>query len=362
MVSAIPMGMIVTLLFMTNFSLNAFRDSSSLSIITLSQSIISAEQEQTLSLPTFIKQIQQDPIQIPGAASAKVTSVAAKSTNHTSSTPAAASIQLIQQLFEAASVHPTDESQHQEHLIQILQSLDYDTKAICGGYKCFFRIKDNDSVAYLVSIEPIHKEGYQRLNAAYALAKHLDVEYPKITHFLLEPPYQLNNLTEYWATQLNSNLIGQQKTITKWLKAAPEKDPDAKPHHRYGPRYLPNEHIFIQKVQLAPNPYLIIGCEGGKLQETIRDVEKLVKNSVPKKNRKSFLNNLHDNISYIKQVVDQNGNYGCLVWDFQLLLDTSGNLYHIDLDRCFRHVQETYNNKRCFRNLRKVIRRVEEII
>ena len=263
----------------------------------------------------------------------------------------------------------------QEELIEILQSLDYETKAICGGYKCFFRLKqhrnnenendpndptsnsDTDNIAYLVSIKPIHGDGLQRLQQAYEMAQTLEKEYPQIKHFLLGPPKRLYNLTKEWSDTLSSNVIGQQKTVQKWLDSPPHNDTNK---HRYGQRYLPNDNINIQKIQIAPTPHLIIGCEGGKFLETMRDVKQLVANSVIDK--VNFIRRFEENINIVKEMVKKGGKYSCLVWDFQLVLDSYGNLYHIDLDRCFRHVQEEYDNTKCFRNMKKVIRSLKEMI
>ena len=274
--------------------------------------------------------------------------------NSTSSTVTSDVVVVLHDMYN----NNNERREEQEELIKILESLDYDTKAICGGYKCFFRVRnDVDNIAYLVSINPIHGDGYLRLHQAYELAQTLEKEYPQIQHFLLGPPKKLYNLTKEWANQLNSNLIGQQKTVQKWLNSAPHNDTNK---HRYGTRYLPYENINIQKVKLAPNPHLIIGCEGGKFKETLRDIQQLVVQKHSVSDKVNFIRNFEENVNYAKQVVQKGGKYSCLVWDFQLLLDVHGNLYHIDLDRCFRHVQEEYNNNRCFRNLHKVIRTLKQ--
>jgi hypothetical protein len=184
----------------------------------------------------------------------------------------------------------------------------------CGKEKCFFRTKSNDTIGYLVA-RSSHKENrkgrFESLQAAYALAQNLTNTH-NAQHFLKAPPVQIV-ISPQLATRLNQNLWsekGQRPFKTE--------------------RYQVNTTAFIQRVQVAPSPHLLIGCVESKMGPFQTQLGSFMQQVTKKE---AFLKTFQRSFKNVRKLIFD--VEPCLIKDFQVFMDTTGNLYHLDFDRCF---------------------------
>lgn len=128
-------------------------------------------------------------------------------------------------------------------------------------------------------------------------------------------------------------------------------------------RFPVGSSAFIQKVEVAPNPNILIGCAKSKIKQFERDFEQFIPSI---KQKKRFARKF---TKYLKRSRDLLQREECLYKDFQVVLDIQGHLYHLDLDRCF--VPEQPGAKRsmsdddkdaCLETLDQVERRVKQAL
>jgi hypothetical protein len=224
-------------------------------------------------------------------------------------------------------------------------NLDFTERAPCAWFKCLFRSKTQQQQAeegknrhknqfgYLVAQKrtSLERNKFESLEQAYHYAKFLEETY-QIKQFLLEPPFQFH-CTEVLATVLTTHSYQQQ--FSKSVAHQVEKK-----------TFTPNKMIYVQKVQIAPTPSLLIGCHHTKLShawdELMEFLTHVVVHHHPHKQqqKKDFARTLALEVKDTIHLLVQEPR---LVRDFQVLLDTHGNLYHLDLDRCFEVEKKNLN-------------------
>lgn len=186
----------------------------------------------------------------------------------------------------------------------------------CGANKCFFPLKSDSSIGFLVApSERLSKhqsktEWFKTIEASWEFAEHLKSEHD-IKHFLLGPPMNVT-ISHSLAAILNQNLWRESKA--KFLTKE---------------RFPEGSTAFIQKVKTAPTPNLLFGCANSKVQQFQREKDEFIPLI---KRKRRFARRF---TKYLKQAKAMIRKEPCLIMDFQLLVDTKGRLYHLDLDRCF---------------------------
>lgn len=184
----------------------------------------------------------------------------------------------------------------------------------CGKEKCFFQLKSNEQIGYLVSRfedREDRKERFQTLERGWNLARSLKQDYG-IQHFLLAPPKTII-IRSTLVPILNRNLWSEKKE-KKWKKTK---------------RFLKGNKAYIQKVKVAPKQTILIGCSLSKVEPFKRNVKEFMQDVVY---QESFARRFQENLSQAKRVLAKEP---CLVKDFQVLMDTKGRIFHLDFDRCF---------------------------
>jgi len=228
----------------------------------------------------------------------------------------------------------------------LLENLGRPKRVPCGSYKCFFRLKTNRQVGYLVAPE-MKSDRIKSLKAGWELAKQLESDY-NIQHFLLGPPTK-QKVSPQLAKRLNRNLYHERyRIILKGKKAN---------------RFLEGSTALIQKVKLAPKQHLLIGC----LDAKVRAFEQDWPNFLPHiKYKESFARNFNESLVEVKKILEMEP---CLVKDMQVLLDSKGNFYHLDFDRCFSssgrtskwHMSKSFT-KSCIKQLDKIGRHIQRAL
>lgn len=180
----------------------------------------------------------------------------------------------------------------------------------CGWEKCFFRIRSNETVAFLVA--KWRKNRLESLEAGYQLAKQLERDYD-IEHFYLSPPFK-TTITSGLQETLNQNLWSEK---------------NQRAHIEGYIRFRKGAPAFVQKVKVAPEPNLLLGCVEAKVDAFEQKIDK-------------FLTKVHDKELFGRRFADSLDQARallnvepCLTKDFQALIDTRGHLFHLDFDRCF---------------------------
>lgn len=198
------------------------------------------------------------------------------------------------------------------------QNLEWSKRKVpCGSQKCLYRIKSKSDpqIAYLVATEQ-HSSGYgKRLESAWQQAQQLERDY-KIKHFLLGPPQQVK-VSKDLARRLRHNLY-----VEKHRQMLKGKE--------LWQRYPKGSTVHVQKVRIAPKNHLLLGCVDSKINAFQQDWPRF---SSLVKFKQSFATNFQNGLEETKLLLKMEP---CLFKDFQVMVDTRGDLYHLDFDRCFR--------------------------
>lgn len=198
-----------------------------------------------------------------------------------------------------------------------LENLDTSKRVPCGANKCFFQLKTDVTVGYLVQPDVFRydtntspDELFKTLEVSWEFAEQLRRNHG-IKHFLLEAPTKIQ-IDKGLAKQLNSNIWSEARGV--------QYDTD---------RFREGSTAFIQKVRLAPKPNLIIGCTASKREQFKRNAGAFL---AQVNDKKGFARHFAENMKSARSILDSEP---CLFKDFQLLLHTDGELFHLDFDRCF---------------------------
>ena len=182
-----------------------------------------------------------------------------------------------------------------------------------------------------------------------------------VQHFMLDPPKQLFSAEE----RAEKGLIEQLNRVTYRVGSAPE---DGLQHHApfcsqnsdkrdsAGARESPCDSLVIQKVRKLPKAAFFVGCGGGegkKMNATLTEWETSDWQSTVT-NKKAFLETLELEILKLTNVMEQEPMFW---YDFQVFLDSTGRLYHLDFDRITQgHKQRSRLGERSFRQWAKQVR------
>jgi len=191
-------------------------------------------------------------------------------------------------------------------------------KAICGQSKCLFIDKLDPNIGYL--IKTVNKilnttASLTQQHKAFDQAQRLKVEY-KIRHFLDGPPFIDKVPTSKIGDRMNSmiNIVVAERT-------------------RNQPRYFENTNVIVQRNRMGPIPHALIGCQNVKKQQSIQSIEKLINNSIKPSDRMRFYEHFHDELNSTTKILQKEP---LLVFDFQVMIDTNGRVYHLDFERMLR--------------------------
>lgn len=216
------------------------------------------------------------------------------------------------------------------------ENIGWPTRVPCGSQKCFYQLKSNRQIGYLVA--PQTKSGRMSLlESGYLLAKQLERDF-NMTHFLLGPPTE-HIVSSNLAKRLNRNFyIERTRKMQTGSKAK---------------RFPKASTILTQKVKLAPRRHLLFGCVDSKIQAFKKTAPKFLQHI---RYKESFMKNLHESLALTKRLLKHQPS---LFKDFQVMLDMHGQLHHLDFDRVFSssgkqfHMPKTFE-KSCLRKLQRV--------
>ena len=212
--------------------------------------------------------------------------------------------------------------------------LDTNKRGACGYRKCFFHSSTNEIEGYLVA-----RGGHDymsRLERIWQVARRLEETY-STRQFLLEEP-QLVQVPDM-STLKRLNKMARQSVRTS-KKSMYYGNTQKEPYEKARVENPDTAHtVAIQRVQLAPTPNMIVRCsffEFGREGAFRFDDQSSTKEEFAQAAKNYF----GDEISFmnalageLKQLIRLLGHEPELWYDFQFMVDYTGAIYHIDLDR-----------------------------
>jgi len=202
---------------------------------------------------------------------------------------------------------------------------------VCGKDKCFFPLKNQIDMAYIVQQEPINGSVFHLWSTAWQFGLKIEKKH-SLRHLAITPPETIK-ITKSFANRLNTNL-------TKFYNGA----------EKLTRRYHEGD-VVVQKVRIMPTPSLLFGCNERKNSYFFNNWETKLLAFV--NDKKTFRQNLEDNIRTIGKLIKSQES--CLSRDFQVFVDTRGDMYHLDLDRCFTGILTGKKNERKINNTIKCL-------
>ena len=193
------------------------------------------------------------------------------------------------------------------------------SKGQCGWHKCFFPSTSNTSVGYLIAEEKQHRQILDSIQIALDLERQFGSK-----HFHLDLSVE-KSVTEDLRRTLNA------------LVEQPGRAVRGKPPL---PIYKSTTSLTIEKVLVAPRKALFLANAKANLQLT---VDQLADFRQQISDPTAFAKQLHQEYRRLENVFQFKPE---LSLDFQALVDTTGNLFHIDLDGHYSMAKRgQYNDK-----------------
>lgn len=192
----------------------------------------------------------------------------------------------------------------------------------CGTLKCYFPLptKALGKMGYLVMVQ----RGEVQISSFLALsyANCIAVVYGA-RHLLVGPEERAVIPAKY------EHRLQSLQTVNSFVPWARYYNRSIHHHLKYASR--PEYTVVVQQVLEAPYPHFLIGCGSRKLWRTDQEMDRM-RASVRYDKRSSFLQKLGKSLyGTRKLLVDE----PCLAVDFQAIITLDGDIFHIDLDRCF---------------------------
>lgn len=193
-----------------------------------------------------------------------------------------------------------------------LNNLDLSIPISCGKKKCLFTLKSDPSIGYLVLSSDGDESKLKKLTVAWLYAKHLEFHY-KSKHLFLGEPKELKISSDF-AQRLNTANLTRLAVNGVVSSQAPSFSKGV---------------VLAQKVHVSPKSSLLVGCDR-KFDHAMERLDEFVS---AVEDKKKFVVTFEEQVAVMKNVLKVKENQ-CLLRDFQVLVDTKGNINQIDLDRC----------------------------
>jgi len=224
----------------------------------------------------------------------------------------------------------TEMSVDSDKLSFALENLMHGIEHPCGGFKCFYRVKHtyrNRPVGYVAGSKTQLKE---ILWQAYDFAQELERKYG-LQHTMLKAPETIQLRIPFWRPKERHQRQHQLDDLAAFLDTnATERGPSFK-------RFSNQKQLYVQLVEnvlLQDNPALFWGFTDYKQGLAEESMDQFVGFLLQqtRTERQDFVTNLQRNVDELRPVLRKEV---CLNNDFQIVIRNTGELVHLDLDRCF---------------------------
>ena len=175
--------------------------------------------------------------------------------------------------------------------------------ATCGSHKCFYRSRTQPTMGYLVA----RRNSWDAMHQVYSLEEELHQQFG-IQRISLEEPTVLG-------------ISHDQLRILKKYVFQPGRTHESRVY------WSEDTQVTVQKVNIVPSPYMFLGTKPKNYEATraaVADFRPLIPD--PKAFSRQFLLEL----DRMEKILISHQD---LIKDFQVLIDTQGRFYWIDLDR-----------------------------
>jgi len=182
----------------------------------------------------------------------------------------------------------------------------------CGCVKCFFRHASDESVGYTLQTwgkDIGISECFKVATKAWIYAKHLERTYGA-RHFMLEPPFT-------------------KRTGRKALQWLDSNWTDSTSRSRHQNQMYQGIKVILQKNRMAPQQSIIFKSNGNSDKLTKPRMDILWRST---KDQREFANRLLLEWNRVLTMLKGEKN---LFYDFQIMIDNRGRIYHFDLDRVY---------------------------
>lgn len=224
----------------------------------------------------------------------------------------------------------TEMSVDSDKLSFALENLMHGIEHPCGGFKCFYRVKHtyrNRQVGYVAGGKTQLKE---ILWQAYDFAQELERKYG-LQHTMLKAPETIQLRIPFWRPKERQQRQHQLDELAAFLDTnATERGPNFK-------RLSNQKQLYVQLVEnvlLPSDPSLFWGFNKYKQELAKYNMGQFVGflKQQTRTERQDFVTNLQRNVDELRPVLREEV---CLNNDFQIVIRNTGELVHLDLDRCF---------------------------
>jgi len=204
-------------------------------------------------------------------------------------------------------------SNHSDVSYYLERSIDFSIPPKCGMFKCLYTAPNNNMGFMLGQELPNTTKTFAILEQGYRKADSLSLR-----HFMRGPPEYFVP-TERLLQKMNSKIsLGAAATQSKEYMRA------TRPFPRSGMDF------FVQPVDLAPSSSLAYGCTHHKRLVAQQEMAEYVR-AVRRERIPSFRTVLTAQIQKLASLIPREP---WVLYDFQIIFDIRGNVWHMDVDRC----------------------------
>lgn len=216
---------------------------------------------------------------------------------------------------------PPEEKEHKMPVTyassNILEDIDLSKRSSCGVTKCFWpSLRSPSNVGYLLTTEGYYDGLYYAYDVAQDIAENCGVK-----HLIPnDSPVVLVNVTESFMTKLARLVFNPMRTKLG------QKSPFV---------FYPKDTVLvIQKVMVAPTPYLLFGTGAHNWPAMVRNMPEFRQklSLIDSITRQQLKKRLEQEAKGIECVFQRYPTY----WSgFQGFIDTKGNFYFMDMDEVY---------------------------
>jgi len=213
----------------------------------------------------------------------------------------------------------------------VLEQIDTTARIQCGAFKCFVPSKSDPEYGLLIAQDFYRRDtefkNFSSVEGGWILAQVLQKEYG-IHHFLKAPPIKMDGTQELADTL---NLMIQEAN----------SDIKRRPFGVAHPREKIKRTYSIQEAKKAPTTSLLVGCNQPKFLAAKAQVPSFVAQLradyvTDSASRTAFAHKLLEDAEVAIRIAITHRR---MLEDFQVLVTPTGNLHHLDFDRCFESEQ-----------------------
>jgi len=228
------------------------------------------------------------------------------------------------------SVYITDETSHN---IDLKNDMDFSQILGCGTYKCFVPSISNQTIGYLVERDTTTKKRKEQLIEAWKVSEWIRQEFHQRMTLYIDKPFTI---------ELSTSNTKALKEFSNSKIIVNEDDVNV--NNGSPPRRM--IHVAQKVKKMESDKMLLYACyyANYKIYKKERDpfFEKII--SLEPKYVWRFVLNFYTQIKILRSILDQRPT---LIFDFQAIIDMSGNIYITDLDGHLQLDEEAGSTKYC---------------